>query len=163
MMEGVVQRGTATVIRRILGSNVPVAGKTGTSNDEKDAWFVGFTPDLVVGVFIGFDTPRPMGKGNGGGAVAAPIFANFIKHALASKLVVPGEFRQPPGIKRMQVSLRTGLKATPGEKETVLEAFKPTEEPDDEYSVIGFTSDSGTFVTPDQADPRTMQSGKGLY
>jgi penicillin-binding protein 1A len=160
MMEGVVQRGTAANIRRILG-NVPVAGKTGTSNDEKDAWFVGFTPDMVVGVFLGYDTPRPMGKGMTGGAVAAPIFAHFLKAALADKLAVP--FRQPPGIRLMRVSLRTGLKATPGEKETVLEAFKPTEEPDDEYSIIGFTNDSGTFVTPDQADPRTMSTGKGLY
>src|SRR5262249_58868125 len=58
IMEGVVQRGAGTVIRRILGPNVPVAGKTGTTNDEKDAWFIGFTPDLVVGVFIGYDTPR---------------------------------------------------------------------------------------------------------
>jgi penicillin-binding protein 1A len=161
MMEGVVQRGTGTIIRRILGPNVPVAGKTGTTNDEKDAWFVGFTPDLVVGVFIGYDTPRPMGKGNGGGAVAAPIFANFLKSALAGKGAVP--FRQPPGIKIMRVSLRTGLRATPGEKETVDEAFKPTEEPDDEYSVIGFTNDSGAFLTPDQADPRAIQTGKGLY
>jgi penicillin-binding protein 1A len=63
----------------------------------------------------------------------------------------------------MRVSLRTGLRANPGEKETVLEAFKPTEEPDDEYSVIGFTNESGTFVTPDQADPRGLGSGKGLW
>jgi penicillin-binding protein 1A len=160
MLEGVVQRGTGTVIRRILG-NVPVAGKTGTTNDEKDAWFVGFTPDLVVGVFIGYDAPRPMGKGKTGGAVAAPIFAHFLKAALADKLAVP--FRQPPGIRLTRVSLRTGLKATPGEKDTVLEAFKPTEEPDDEYSVIGFTNESGTFVTPEQTDSRTLGSGKGLW
>jgi penicillin-binding protein 1A len=161
MMEGVVQRGTGSMIRRILGPNVPVAGKTGTTNDEKDAWFVGFTPDLVVGVFIGYDTPRPMGKGMTGGTVAAPIFAHFLKQALVGKLAVP--FRQPPDIRLVRVSLRTGLKATPGEKETVLEAFKPEEEPDDEYSVIGFTNESGTFITPDQADPRTAGSGKGLF
>jgi penicillin-binding protein 1A len=159
MMEGVVQRGTGTVIRRILG-NVPVAGKTGTTNDEKDAWFVGFTPDLVVGVFVGYDTPRPMGKGMTGGAIAAPIFAHFLKAALGGK-VVP--FRQPADIKLIRVSLRTGLKAAPGDKNVVLEAFKPDEEPDDEYSVIGFTNDSGTFITPDQADPRTTATGKGLY
>ena len=62
IMEGVVQRGTATIIKQIL-PNVPIAGKTGTTNDEKDAWFIGYTPDLVVGVFVGYDTPRPMGKG----------------------------------------------------------------------------------------------------
>jgi penicillin-binding protein 1A len=160
MMEGVVLRGTGTVIRRIL-PNVPVAGKTGTTNDEKDAWFVGFTPDLVVGVFVGYDTPRPMGKGMTGGAVAAPIFAHFLKMALVDKLAVP--FRQPPGIRLVRVSLRTGLRAMPGEKNTVEEAFKPTEEPDDEYSVIGFTNESGTFVTPEQTEPRTLSSGKGLW
>jgi penicillin-binding protein 1A len=142
---------------------VPVAGKTGTTNDEKDAWFIGFTPDMVVGVFIGYDTPRPMGKGQTGGHVAAPIFAQFIKAALAENKVVLADFRPPPGIKLMRVSLRTGLRAIPGEKDAVLEAFKPTEEPDDEYSVIGFTNESGTFVTPDQTEPRTIGSGRGLW
>jgi penicillin-binding protein 1A len=160
MMEGVVQRGTGTIIRKIL-PNVPVAGKTGTTNDEKDAWFVGFTPDLVVGVFIGYDNPRPMGKGMTGGQIAAPIFAHFMKAALGDKLAVP--FRQPPGIKQMRVSLRTGLRSMPGDKDTVYEFFKPTEEPDDEYSVIGFTNESGTFVSPDQTEPRALSSGKGLW
>jgi penicillin-binding protein 1A len=162
MMEGVVLRGTGTIIRKIL-PNVPVAGKTGTTNDEKDAWFIGFTPDMVVGVFIGYDTPRPMGKGQTGGHVAAPIFAQFVKAALAEKKIVLADFRQPPGIKLVRVSLRTGLRATPGEKEIVEEAFKPTEEPDDEYSVIGFTNETGTFVSPDQADPRGLGSGRGLW
>ena len=71
MMEGVVQRGTATIISKML-PNVPIAGKTGTTNDEKDAWFIGYTPDLVVGVFVGYDTPKPMGKGMTGGHVAGP-------------------------------------------------------------------------------------------
>ena len=66
IMEGVVQRGTATIVKQIL-PNVPIAGKTGTTNDEKDAWFVGYTPDLVVGVTVGYDTPQPMGKGSTGG------------------------------------------------------------------------------------------------
>ena len=66
MMEGVVQRGTATVVKKII-PNVPIAGKTGTTNDEKDAWFIGYTPDLVVGVFLGYDTPRHLGKGMTGG------------------------------------------------------------------------------------------------
>jgi penicillin-binding protein 1A len=164
MMRGVVERGTGTVIRRILGPNVPVAGKTGTTNDEKDAWFVGFTPDLVVGVFVGYDTPRPMGKGMTGGHVAAPIFAQFIKAALAENKIVLADFRQPPGIKLVRVSLRTGLRATPGEKDIVEEAFKPNEEPDDEYSIIGFTNESGTFVTPEQTEMRSLSSGRGgLY
>ena len=161
VMEGVIQRGTATIIKQIL-PNVPVAGKTGTTNDEKDAWFVGYTPDLVVGVFIGYDSPRPMGKGQTGGQVAAPIFGNFMKMALADKKAVP--FRIPPGIKLVRVSLRTGLRSQGGETDSVLEAFKPHEEPDDAYSIIGFTNESGGFVNPDQPDnPRGLSAGRSVY
>jgi len=157
----VIQRGTGTIIRQIL-PNVPMAGKTGTTNDEKDAWFVGFTPDLVVGVFIGYDSPRPMGKGQTGGHVAAPIFAHFMKAALADKRAVP--FRMPPGIRLVRVRLRTGLRAQPGDTDTVMEAFKPTEEPDDAYSIIGFTNESGTFVNPDQdVQPRSLPQGRSVY
>ena len=161
MMEGVIQRGTATVVRQIL-PNVPMAGKTGTTNDERDAWFVGYTPDLVVGVFIGYDTPRPMGKGQTGGHLAAPIFANFMKAALVGKRAVP--FRIPPGVKLMRVSLRTGLRSTGGEPDAIVEAFKPNEDPDDAYSVIGFTNESGTFVNPDQPEqPRHLNQGRSVY
>ena len=97
--------------------NVPIAGKTGTTNDEKDAWFIGYTPDLVVGVFIGYDSPKHLGKGTTGGQVAAPVFANFLKMALADKKAVP--FRIPPGIKLVRVSLRTGLRAQGGEGDSV--------------------------------------------
>lgn len=164
MLEGVVQRGTGTIVSKIV-PNVPIAGKTGTTNDEKDAWFIGYTPDLVVGVFIGYDTPRPMGKGMTGGHVAAPVFANFMKMALADKKAVP--FRIPPGIKLVRVSLRTGMRAQPGETDTVMEAFKPYEEPDDAYSIVGFTNDRGGFYTGDQPDaappPRNLSSGRGLW
>ncbi len=134
ILEGVVQRGTATSLKKL---NRPLAGKTGTTNEEKDAWFVGYTPDLVVGVFIGYDTPRPMGKGNTGGAVAAPIFGNFMEAALADQPATP--FRIPPGIKLVRVSLKTGLRASPGDTAAIAEAFKTDEEPDDAYSVIGFS------------------------
>jgi penicillin-binding protein 1A len=135
IMEGVVQRGTATVLKSL---NRPLAGKTGTTNDEKDTWFIGYTPDMVVGVFVGFDTPKPMGKGNTGGVVAAPIFGDFVKEALADKPAAP--FRIPPGIKLVRVNLKTGLRSGGADSEnTILEAFKPTEEPDDAYSVIGVT------------------------
>ncbi len=151
MMEGVVQRGTATIISKML-PNVPIAGKTGTTNDEKDAWFIGYTPDLVVGVFIGYDSPKHLGKGMTGGHVAAPVFGNFMKMALADKKAVP--FRIPPGIKLVRVSLRTGLRTQGGEPDSVQEAFKPYEEPDDAFSVIGFTNESGGFFTGDQPDSR---------
>jgi penicillin-binding protein 1A len=161
MMEGVIQRGTGAVIRTIL-PNVPMAGKTGTTNDERDAWFVGFTPDLVVGVFIGYDTPRPMGKGQTGGGIAAPIFGHFMKQALAGKRAVP--FRIPSGVRLVRVNLRTGLRAVGGETDTVMEAFKPTEEPDDTYSVIGFTNESGTLVGQDPSEqPRHLNQGRGVY
>jgi penicillin-binding protein 1A len=159
IMEGVVQRGTATVIKKYI-PNVSVAGKTGTTNEEKDAWFIGYTPDLVVGVFVGYDTPRPMGKGMTGGHVAAPIFGDFMRMALADKKAVP--FRIPPGIKLVRVSLRTGMRAQGGEADTVQEAFKPYEEPDDPYSIVGFTNESGGFFMGDQQDaPRSLSSGRG--
>jgi penicillin-binding protein 1A len=159
IMEGVVQRGTATVIKKYI-PNIPVAGKTGTTNEEKDAWFIGYTPDLVVGVFVGFDTPRPMGKGMTGGHVAAPIFGDFMRMALADKKAVP--FRIPPGIKLVRVSLRTGMRAQGAEPDAILEAFKPYEEPDDPYSIVGFTNESGGFFMGDQQDaPRSLSSGRG--
>ena len=161
IMEGVVQRGTATIISKML-PNVPIAGKTGTTNDEKDAWFIGYTPDLVVGVFVGYDTPRPIGKGMTGGHVAAPIFGNFMKMALADKKAVP--FRIPPGIKLVRVSLRTGLRAQGGEPDTVQEAFKPFEEPDDAYSVVGFTDERGGFFNGEQGESqRGLIDGRKVY
>jgi len=138
IMEGVVQRGTATSLKAL---NRPLAGKTGTTNDERDTWFLGYTPDLVVGVFVGYDTPRPLGKGNTGGAIAAPIFGEFVKTALASEPAVP--FRIPAGIKLVRTSLRTGLRASSTDSDAIMEAFKPNEEPDDAYSVIGFSEVSG--------------------
>jgi penicillin-binding protein 1A len=134
ILEGVIQRGTATSLKSL---DRPLAGKTGTTNEEKDAWFIGYSPDLVVGVFMGYDTPTAMGKGNTGGKVAAPVFGNFMKEALADQPASP--FRIPPGIKLARVNLRTGLRAGEEDPQSIVEAFKPGEEPDDAYSVIGFT------------------------
>ncbi len=160
IMEGVVQRGTATSLKKL---GMPLAGKTGTTNDEKDAWFIGFTPDLVVGVFVGYDIPRPMGKGQTGGRVAAPIFGNFVKMAMEGKPAVP--FRVPPGIKLVRVSLKTGLRAEPGDKDAVIEAFKPGEEPDDAYSVIGFTDPTAQDGTAggDAYSPSRRDGGEASY
>ncbi|HSI42640.1 MAG TPA: penicillin-binding protein 1A, partial [Xanthobacteraceae bacterium] len=99
MMEGVVQRGTGTALKEI---GKPIAGKTGTTNDEKDAWFIGFTPDIAVGVYLGFDQPKPMGKGNTGGLIAAPVVRDFLKVAIADRPAVP--FRVPPGIKLIRIN-----------------------------------------------------------
>src|SRR4030081_2152219 len=79
MMEGVVQRGTATVVKEV---GKPIAGKTGTTNDEKDAWFMSFSPDIVVGIYMGYDKPRNLGKGATGGHLAAPIARDFLQLAL---------------------------------------------------------------------------------
>lgn len=156
MMEGVVQRGTATVVREV---GKPVAGKTGTTNDEKDAWFIGFTPDIAVGVYIGYDKPRHLGRGATGGHVAAPIVRDFLKMALADKPAVP--FRVPPGIKLIRIDPKTGMRAGPGGP-AILEAFKPGTAPPDSSAVIG-ADYGGTLTVSPEAD-RAIRSGTGgLY
>ncbi len=132
MLEGVVKRGTGAKIKKIVRH--PLAGKTGTTNEEKDAWFVGFTPDLTVGVYIGFDNPSPMGKGETGGGLAAPIFADFMKHALSEKEPIP--FRVPPGIDLIPVDAKTGQQVA-SRRGAILEAFKPGTGPADDINVIG--------------------------
>jgi penicillin-binding protein 1A len=155
ILEGVVQRGTATVLKSL---NRPLAGKTGTTNEEKDTWFIGYTPDLVVGVYVGYDTPKPMGKGNTGGAIAAPIFGEFVKAALGD--TPPAPFRVPPGIKFVRVSLKTGLRAVPQDTDAIMEAFKPNEEPDDAYSVIGLAgaTASASAAAGDAWSPNSAQA-----
>jgi penicillin-binding protein 1A len=158
IMEGVVQRGTAAALSDLRR---PLAGKTGTTNEEKDAWFMSFTPDLVVGVFIGYDKPKPMGKIGSGGHLAAPIAREFYTEAL--KDVAPVPFRVPPGIRLVAVNKRTGMKAMPGDPDAIMEAFKPGTAPPDTYSVIGYDSDEfskARKVTPEQE--RGLQQG-GLY
>ncbi len=138
MMEGVVQRGTA---KSVMAVGKPIAGKTGTTNDEKDAWFVGFSPDLVVGVFIGYDQPWPMGKGATGGVLSAPVFTDFMKVALADK--PPVDFRVPEGMTLIPIDRKSGRRASPGGPGVIIEAFKPGTGPSDTYSVIGMTAGEG--------------------
>lgn len=140
MMEGVVERGTG---KRVLLVGKPVAGKTGTSNDEKDAWFIGFTPDLAVGVYIGFDNPKPMGKKRTGGELAAPVVTDFMRLALRDKAAIP--FRVPRAIELIPINANTGRRATFGEEGVILEAFKPGDEPPENTKVIGeMAADSPT-------------------
>ena len=120
MLEGVVERGTGT--RAQIGGQ-PLAGKTGTSNDAKDVWFVGFSPDLVVGVFIGYDDPASLGDHAAGGILAAPIFADFMAQALKDKPAIP--FRTPPGIRLVRVDATTGRPTSASNPRLILEAFKP--------------------------------------
>jgi penicillin-binding protein 1A len=160
MLEGVVQRGTATVLREV---GKPVAGKTGTTNESKDVWFVGYTPDLAIGVYVGFDKPRTLGRSETGGHVSAPIVRDFLKMALADKPAV--QFRTPVGIKLIRVEAATGLRAGPGSTgNVIIEAFKPGTAPPDNYSIVGYTDSDGRplAVSPD-AD-RAVRSGTGgLY
>jgi penicillin-binding protein 1A len=156
IMEGVVQRGTATVVKEV---GKPIAGKTGTTNDEKDAWFIGFSPDLVVGVYLGYDKPRHLGRGATGGVLAAPIVRDFMKVALADKPAVP--FRVPAGIKLIRIDPRSGMRAGPGDQRVILEAFKPGTAPPDNYSAIG-VSDAPVAVSP-EADRAVRTGTGGLY
>jgi len=160
MMEGVVQRGTATVVREV---GKPIAGKTGTTNDEKDVWFIGFSPDIAVGVYFGYDKPRHMGRVSGGG-MAAPAVRDFLKIALADKPAVP--FRVPAGIKLIRVDARSGMRAGPGEGgRTILEAFKPGTAPPDNYSIIGVADADGRgmSMSPDSERSILRPGTGGLY
>jgi penicillin-binding protein 1A len=161
MMEGVVQRGTATTIAEL---GYPIAGKTGTTNDEKDAWFVGYTPDLVVGVYMGYDQPRHMGKGSTGGGLAAPIFKEFMAEVLKDRR--PVDFRVPEGMKMIAVDRKSGMRASEGASGAIMEAFKPGTGPADTYWVIGM-DDFQAAERAEEISPRASQAistgGGGLY
>ncbi len=119
MLEGVVQRGTG---RSILAVGKPLAGKTGTSNEAKDTWFVGFSPDLACGVFVGFDNPHSLGKYEQGATAAAPIFRDFMKGALADQPPTP--FRVAPGIELVATNAITGRPDDASDPNSIQEAFK---------------------------------------
>jgi penicillin-binding protein 1A len=161
MMQGVIQRGTAAGQVKL---DRDVAGKTGTTNDEKDAWFVGYTPDLVTGVYIGYDNPTPMGRGATGGHLAAPVFNEFMQEA--DKDIPASKFIVPEGMKMIAVNRKTGMQAQQGDPEAIVEAFKPGTGPADVYSVI----DGGANITPDQimnsspqANDAVKQGQPGLF
>jgi penicillin-binding protein 1A len=152
IMEGVVQRGTAQKLKVL---NRPLAGKTGTTNDEKDGWFIGFTPDLVVGAYLGFDTPQPMGHGETGGNVAAPAVRDFIQMALADQPPIP--FREPEGIKLVRVNLKTGQPTSAGDPRAIMEAFKPNEGPAAEGTAEA-SPDGSDAVDVSTADPSSVDT-----
>jgi len=156
----VVQGGTATVMREV---GKPIAGKTGTTTDAKDLWFVGFSPDLVVGLYLGYDKPRSLGRSAQGGHTAGPIARDFMKFALADKPAIP--FKVPAGIKLIRVDQMSGMRAGPGEGgRTILEAFKPGTAPPDNYSVIGVADADGRSLPPPDADRSLFLPGTGrLY
>jgi penicillin-binding protein 1A len=139
MLQGVVERGTG---RRIKALGKPLAGKTGTTNESRDAWFLGFAPDLAVGVYTGFDQPRSLGKLEQGASVAAPIFKDFMAGALDGSPAIP--FRIPPGIRLVRVNASSGRLAGPGDRRLIHEAFKPGTVPTGQSTVLeGVTTESG--------------------
>ncbi len=157
MLEGVVQRGTATSLRSL---NRPMAGKTGTTNDAKDTWFIGFTPDLVVGVYVGFDDPRSLGKKETGGRVATPVFKEFMEDALKDTSPVP--FRVPEGIRLVLVDPITGTRAGPSTEKPLLESFVAGTEPGEEAMM--FTGQGVSTVSDVTSVGESVNTGLGgLY
>ncbi|SDG54745.1 penicillin-binding protein 1A [Roseospirillum parvum] len=126
ILEGVVKYGTG---QRIAAVGKPLAGKTGTTNEYRDAWFVGFSPDLAVGVYTGFDEPATLGPREAGSRVAGPIFKDFMEEALAN--APPTPFRVPEGIRLIRINHETGARARRGDERVILEAFKPGQAPPD--------------------------------
>ena len=119
ILKGAVERGTAKKLRTL---KVPLAGKTGTTNDNYDAWFIGFSSNLVIGVYIGFDNPRSLGKFETGSKAALPIFKNFVETALFKDDFK--EFSVPKNIYLTSLNYDTGRKSSLGEKNTIIEALK---------------------------------------
>ena len=120
MLEGAVLRGTG---KKVSVIKKPLAGKTGTTNESNDTWFIGFSPDLVVGVYVGFDTPKSLGPRETGASVASPIFRDFMYLALEDEKGTP--FRIPSKARLVKINLETGTLAKKKDKNVILEAFAP--------------------------------------
>jgi penicillin-binding protein 1A len=169
--EGVIQRGTATVLRDL---NRPLFGKTGTTSGPTNVWFVGGSPDLVAGVYMGYDKPRNLGGYVQGGTVAAPIWKAFAKPAMEGMPVVP--FRAPPGIRMVRIERKSGKRVFgvwPDDSDPkaaiIWEAFKPESEPrrslrDDELppSVVKKAAPQTAAPTSRQ-DSDFLQRQGGIY
>ena len=161
MLQGVVLRGTAAYS---VGAQIPkpLAGKTGTSSDAKDTWFIGFSPDLVAGVFVGFDNPHTLGPHEQGATVAAPIFRDFMKGALADAPATP--FRIAPGIEEVAIDYRSGNPVSPGTPGAIMEAFKAGTGPGDGPAPVTGEEYAGAPTSPNQPPPASVGEGTGgLY
>jgi penicillin-binding protein 1A len=143
LLEAVIKEGTGW---RIKALKRPVAGKTGTTNNLWDAWFMGFTPELVTGAWVGYDDRRAMGKGETGSRAASPIWLQFMSNALKDRPVA--DFQVPEGVVFARIDAETGLLAGPHSKKTVLQAFKEGTEPR-EYSPRAASPKSGQFFQYD--------------
>jgi len=163
ILQGVVQRGTGAALNKL---GLTLAGKTGTTNDAKDAWFVGFSPDLVVAIYVGFDDPKTLGAREWGSTAALPIFGDFMSAALKGKDVPP--FRIPPGVNLVKIDRLTGQPAYGSGGNVIWEAFRPGTEPGTGYALDrldgsgGAATDQGTTGFGDSVPEATTGTG-GLY
>jgi penicillin-binding protein 1A len=157
ILEGVVTRGTATSVRTV---GKPLAAKTGTTNDYVDAWTVGFSPDLVTAVWIGYDQPKSMGEGESGGRAAAPMFRDFMTAALKDRPPLP--FRIPQGVRLVEVDADSGCLPGPDTRLIILEAFKPGTEPLDRCAPAtgedGYRIDASLVMAGDESVSATDQA-----
>ena len=119
ILQGAVQRGTA---KKLKSLKVPLAGKTGTTNDNYDAWFIGFSSNLVIGVYIGYDNPKTLGKFETGSKAALPIFKDFVENALYKEDF--NDFLIPENIFLTSLNYDTGAKSAEGDKNSIIEALK---------------------------------------
>ena len=143
LLKAVIQEGTGW---RIKALKRPAAGKTGTTNNLRDAWFVGYTPDLVTGVWVGYDDLKSMGKGETGSRAASPIWLYFMSDVLKGMPVV--DFQAPPGVVFAKIEEKSGLLAGPFSKKTVFQAFREGTEPK-EYSPEPASPRAGQFLQYD--------------
>jgi penicillin-binding protein 1A len=146
LLMAVIQEGTGWRIKRLKR---PAAGKTGTTNNLVDAWFVGYTPEFVTGVWVGNDDRKMMGKGETGSRAASPIWLYFMSEALKGREVV--DFPVPEGVVFAKIDVKTGLLASSYSEDTVFQAFKEGTEPT-EYSPKPASPKSGQFFQYDMDD-----------
>lgn len=157
MLEGVVKRGTAAKaasLGKVLG------GKTGTTNNAYDSWFVGFSPDLVFGVYVGFDIPRTLGRSEAGASVALPIFIEFMKEALKDKPSTP--FRVPNTVKFVKIDMDTGRTPTPSTSKNriISEVFKLNDRIESGNSFINGDEDGNQMILDENGNPVVDESKK---
>jgi penicillin-binding protein 1A len=145
LLQAVIQEGTGS---RVKALKRPAAGKTGTTNDLRDAWFLGYTPELVTGVWVGYDDQKPMGKGETGSRAASPIWLGFMSQAMEGRPLL--DFPVPEGIVFAKIDATTGLLAGPDSEKTVFQSFKEGTEPK-EHSPRSRAATSGNFLQFDMA------------
>ena len=161
ILQGVVQRGTARAAFKKL-KDYPIGGKTGTTNDARDVWFVGFTADLIIAAYVGYDQPKPLRRGSFGGTVVAPIVADIFETVLPDMGALP--LRTPPGVVMMRVNAVSGRPTSAEDPGAIMEPFKLGTDPDSkEANTAG--ADEADYPAEEDAPPppETVNEGTGLY